>query len=235
MSFKKYLEAADLAESLFGKLFGKKSPQAPAASAEHPEIDVIDRGYTVKKGISKDDIKDAESMARRLEPGNLYQVLGYYNGLINKSGYHYPPQMITTISQSQRANEQWNKEYREMFLKTYKTPAMAKMLLDKAFKEMGLPPVQKNVPEVEPEQPRQVPSFDEIVQYIKDLLDDERGLNKDEIKKKIKSRFPALEKADSRIGKAYSKATKSSLKLYSPPEEPKEIKRKGILKFPGAN
>src|SRR3954466_2597184 len=134
MSFKNYAEAAFIAESLFGKLFGRgKKPKEEPKTPEEPKIniDVIDRGSVshTDKAEKENKIKDVDAMNRRFEPGNLFQVLNFYNTLLGDSQYHYPPDLVRKISQSSFANELWDSEYREMFMKTYKNPVMVKVLL----------------------------------------------------------------------------------------------------------
>lgn len=244
MSFKEYDEAAILAESIFG-MFGKRKPKPKPGTLQDKidkiphELQKIDRND--RKKLGPDDWKAASKMNRRLEDGNLYQALRYYNNLISSTGNQYPDSVINQRSQNEKMNEFWDLNYREMFLKMGNTPALAKMMLEKAFKEMNFPPVQpiKQPYEVVPDLP-EAPEFRELVDYIKLLLSHEKNLSREEIKRRVKDRWPGLKKykgfIDARIGKAFNNATKSMVKIYRPDKEDiAEPENRNILRFPSKN
>ncbi len=218
MSFRKYVEAADLTESIFGRMFGKK-PAAPVDDV--PDLTPISRG---KPSLTGDEKKETDKFANRFAKGSLYQAINFYNSMVKKGGAFYSPELVRVISQNKNANEVWDQKYRDMFLSSMKTPALAKMMLDKIFKEMAFPAPQKAaVPEPVVAEPVEAPSFADLVDYIKVLLNSEGNLNRDEIKKRVKAKFPGLIKykglMDARIGKAFNKA--KMVKIHQP--EPEEV------------
>lgn len=243
MNFSEYVEASELAEGLFGSWFKKKPTIEPDI---HVNKDLEQR-YDDRK-TAFDDVR---STTDRFKPGNLFQALNVFNRL--HKDVQYSPTVISRIAGSNKFNLAWDQKYRPMFLRSVnkqnptdisQTPQTDQMFLNRAFREIGLPPPQprQNIKEPTTQSiPSAIPlespkSFNDLVDFIKGVLNQDRSITPKQLKEIVIRKYPGLDAkhggmASAYIGKAMKKATRPSL-LHIPDEEEMPYEKQDILKFP---
>jgi hypothetical protein len=216
MNFKEFMAT----ESWFTNLFSR--PQKQVAPEELVQI----RHTPPSPPMNR---KDQEKVAGRYGEGSLFQALTAFEKL-NSEGYYYPPRLLIAISSNQKFNDDWNAKYRNMFTSALqqKQPVTARMIITRAFEEMGIPEPQV----MKPAQPQRkkfslppAPELKQITVLIQQILQD-RSVTAEKAKDIIVRRYPQLyEKykgwADAQIGRAFKSATRPQ--LFRPEEEEPEV------------